>query len=220
MKKITHKTLTRRDFLKTAGITLAASTLTCSGLGYVATRPPAIDAPEHQLTKDSSMKDRILITYATRAGSTVEIAAAIGETLHQHSYAVDVKPVKENPSLTGYQAVILGSAIRMGTWLPEAVKFIETNRQALLSMPVALFTVHMLNTGKDENSRVNRLAYLDKVRPLLNIPEEVYFAGVMDYSKLSFLDRTIAKMVKSGEGDSRDWQAIRAWVPEIISIPQ
>jgi menaquinone-dependent protoporphyrinogen oxidase len=216
-KNVTRNTLTRRDFLKTAGITLGATTLTCSGLGYVATRTPAIETPEYQLTKDSSMKNRILITYATRAGSTVEIAAAIGETLHQHSYAVDVKPVKEKPSLPGYQAVILGSAIRMGSWLPEMVKFIDNNRQTLLSMPVALFTVHMLNTGEDETNQVNRLAYLDKVRPLLDNPEEVYFTGAMDFSKLSFLDRTIAKMVKSEEGDGRDWEQIRNWVPEIVS---
>jgi len=80
-------------------------------------------------------------------------------------------------------------------------------------MPVALFTVHMLNTGDDEASRTARLAYLNAVRPLLNGAEEVYFEGKMDFSRLSFLDRFIANMVKAVEADRRDWAKIRAWVP-------
>jgi len=37
------------------------------------------------------------------------------------------------------------------------------------------------------------------------------FAGKMDYSKLSWLDRTIAKAVKSVEGTGANWDAIRGW---------
>jgi hypothetical protein len=33
----------------------------------------------------------------------------------------------------------------------------------------------------------------------------------MYYSQLSFLDRTVAKMVKSAEADHRDWDEIRQW---------
>jgi menaquinone-dependent protoporphyrinogen oxidase len=38
----------------------------------------------------------------------------------------------------------------------------------------------------------------------------------MDFSRLSFLDRFIAKMVKAEEADHRDWVKIRNWVPEIL----
>ena len=157
------------------------------------------------------MNNRILVTYATRAGSTAEVAAAIAETLAARGYAVDVKPVKEKPQLTGYSAVVLGSAIRMGNWLPEAVDFVKANQAALNALPTALFTVHMLNTGDDEASRAARAAYLDAVRPLLNGVETAYFEGKMYYRQLSFLDRTVAKMVKSAEADHRDWDEIRQW---------
>jgi menaquinone-dependent protoporphyrinogen oxidase len=162
------------------------------------------------------MLEQVLITYATRAGSTAEIAAAIGANLSQRGLMVDVKPVKEKPDLGAYQAVILGSAIRMGSWLPEAVDFVKSNQAALQQMPVALFTVHMLNTEDDETSRANRLAYLDAVRPLLNDPEEIYFQGKLDFSRLSLLDRFISKMVKAVEADNRDWDRIRSWVPEML----
>jgi menaquinone-dependent protoporphyrinogen oxidase len=209
--------ISRRDFLKAAGLTLTAGAFACSGLGYAASRPPEIETPEHTFGKDNLMNDRILITYATRAGSTAEIAAEIGKSFRQKNFAVDVKPVKEKPFLAGYSAVILGSAIRMGSWLSEAVDYVEANQEKLNAMPVALFTVHMLNTGEDEASRANRLAYLDKVRSLLKGAEEVYFEGAMDFSKLSFLDRMIAKMVKAVEADNRDWEKIRTWVPGVLA---
>jgi menaquinone-dependent protoporphyrinogen oxidase len=212
-----EKPLSRRDFFKIAGITIAATSLTCSGLCYAATRAPEIETPNLAFGKDKTMENRILIAYATRAGSTAEVAAAIGENLSQRGYRVAVKPIKEKPGLEGYRAAILGSAIRMGNWLPEAVDFIEANQQALRQMPVALFTVHMLNSGDDDASRANRLAYLAKVRPLLNQPEEVYFDGKMDFSCLSLADRLISKMVKAVEADKRDWEKIRSWVPEILT---
>ena len=157
------------------------------------------------------MTKRILITYATRAGSTVGVADAIGAELGRRGLDVDIQPVTAGPTLGAYDAVILGSAIRMANWLPEMVEFIKTNQQVLRSRPVVLFTVHILNTDADKTSRAARLAYLNTVRPLLNPIDEVYFAGRIDLEALSFVDRLMVKMVKSPIGDFRDWDGIRAW---------
>jgi menaquinone-dependent protoporphyrinogen oxidase len=214
---VDENNISRRDFLKTAGLALAATTVTGSALGYAATRRPDAKTLELEFGGEDNMDKRILVTYATRAGSTAEIAAAIGRSLGQRGFYVDVKPVKDRPDLEGYQAVILGSAIRMGSWLPEVVGYIQDNQEKLNSMPVALFTVHMLNTGDDLESRTNRLAYLDKVRPLLNGAEEVYFEGKMDFSKLSLFDRFIAKMADAVETDNRDWEKIRSWSAQVFA---
>jgi menaquinone-dependent protoporphyrinogen oxidase len=214
---MTTKRFSRRDFLKTAGITLGASALACSGLGYAASIPPKVETPELSYAKDNTMNKKILVTYATRAGSTAEVAIAIGEALNKRGFAVDVRPVKEKPNLANYQAVLMGSAVRMGSWLPEAVDFVKTNQMAFKKIPVAIFTVHMNNTGEDDESRAARLAYLDAVRPLLNQAEEVYFAGKLDLASLSFLDRLVVKMVKGVEADRRDWNKIRNWVPAIFA---
>lgn len=154
---------------------------------------------------------RILVTYATRAGSTVDVADAIGAVLGRRGLEVDIQPVTARPTVEKYEAVILGSAIRMANWLPEMVEFVKTNQSALQSRPVALFTVHILNTGTDETSRMARLAYLNTVRPLLNPVDEVFFTGRIDLATLSFVDRLMVKMVKSPVGDFRDWDGIRAW---------
>lgn len=214
------KALSRRDFLKIAGAGLGGTLLACSGLGYAATRVPDFETPDITYKDDSAMNKKILITYATRAGSTPEIATAIGEVIAARGFTVDVRPVRENPSLDGYRSVVMGSAIRMGAWLSEAVDFVKMNQYLLSRIPCAIFTAHMLNTGDDESSRMARLAYTAPIREMLDLQDEVFFTGVMDYSKLSFLDRVIARAVEKNtgtkQGDLRDWEKIRSWANTIF----
>ncbi len=212
---MTTQKLARRDVLKLGGLALAGTAVACSGLGYVVTRTPDSATPDLSLGKETPVNQTILVAYATRAGSTAEIAAAIGQTLAARGFGVDVRPVKQVSSLSGYQAVILGSAIRMGRWLPEMMTFIQTNQSALNALPTAIFTVHMLNAGDDEASRTARESYTAPVRALLPDVPEAFFTGVMDFSRLSFLDRFIARMVKAVESDQRDWDAIRRWAGEL-----
>jgi len=210
------KKVSRREFLKIAGIGLAATAFTCSGLGYAATRQPQIELPDLNLEKENAMK-KVLVAYSTRAGSTAEIAATIGQTLSQRGFSVDVLPVKKQPNPADYQAVILGSPIRMGSWLPEMVSFIKENRSLLEKLPLALVTVHMLNGGDDEQSRKNRQAYLNAVREWVTHAEEVYFLGKMELAKLSFLDRFISNAMKAKDEDLRDWNAIQTFAGSVFN---
>lgn len=162
------------------------------------------------------MNQKVLIAYASRTGSTQEVAQAIAEELIKRGYPVDVCKADKVNSLEGYTAVLVGSAVRFGRWLPEAVKFVEKNQDALNRLPTAFFAVHLMNMGEDEASRKERLAYLDPVRKLVMPKAEAFFSGVGDLGKVSFLERMIAKMVKSPEGDFRDWSKIRAWAQQIF----
>ena len=165
------------------------------------------------------MTNRILVTYATRTGSTAEVADAISSVLNSRGFAVDVKPVKKKPSVEGYHGVILGSAIRMGAWLPEMLDFIRTHQAQLQRLPTAIFTVHILNTGKDDASRTAKNTYTAPVRKLITPVDEAFFAGQIDLAKLSFLDRVLTRIMV-GEaspkiGDYREWEKIRAWARQV-----
>ncbi len=166
------------------------------------------------------MNKHILVTYATRAGSTAEVATVIGEVLRARGFDVDVTPVKERPTVEGYQAAVIGSAIRMSNWLPEIVEFVRNNRAPLSRIPAAIFTVPMLNRDGSETSRRARQAYTAPIHQILNPTDEVFFDGRMDYSKLKFLDRAMAKAVEkqtnTKEGDFRDWNKIRGWAQTIF----
>ena len=72
------------------------------------------------------MSNKILVTYASRAGSTAGVAEAIGKTLIEGGAQVDVLPIQEVKDLTPYQSVVAGSAIQNKQWLPEAMQFMHT----------------------------------------------------------------------------------------------
>jgi menaquinone-dependent protoporphyrinogen oxidase len=157
------------------------------------------------------MNEKILVAYGTRCGSTGEVAQVIAEEFTRRGYAVDVRLVSEVAGLEGYSAVVIGTAVRYGQCLPETLKFAEQNQAALNKLPVAVFTMHLMNQGDDEVSRKARQAYLEPLRKLFTPKAEALFMGVGDPSKLSFVERMIGKAVKSPIGDFRDWAKIRAW---------
>ncbi len=208
--------ISRREFLKISAVTLTALSVTCSGLGYVATRQPEPVSTELSIGKENEMNKSILVTYATRAGSTGEIAATVGQGLARRGYAVDVVPVTKKPDVNKYQAVVIGSPIRMGSWLSEMVNFVKDNQTMLTRVPVAAFTVHMLNAGDDEQSRANREAYLTSVHEYIQPTVEAFFLGKMELARLSFLDRLISTMMKAKDEDLRDWNAILNWSSAIF----
>ena len=121
------------------------------------------------------------------------------------------------PTLAGYEAVVLGSAVRFGHWLPEAVEFVRTHQAALKRVPTAFFTVHIMHTGPDEAARKARLGYLDPVHAVIKPNAEVFFAGRMEQSRLSFTERLLFKVMKGHDADLRDWPAIHAWGQSVFA---
>ena len=162
---------------------------------------------------------KVLVTYATKAGSTGEVAEAIGQVLCEGGVTADVKPVKEVGDVSGYGGVVVGSAIRMGRWLPEAINFIEAHAAALGTMPVAYFQVSGFLKEDTPENRQEAATYLGTVRALAAPVSEGLFAGKMDYSKISFLERMIvSKIFGVPEGDFRNWEAIQTWADKLRPV--
>jgi menaquinone-dependent protoporphyrinogen oxidase len=157
------------------------------------------------------MSKRVLVTYSSRTGSTTEVAAEIGKVLAARGLAVEVCPIKADPPAGDYQAVVIGSSVRMGSWQTEAVDYVKRHRRVLGRIPVAVFTVHALNRGEDEQSRGYRIAYLDAVRPLLKPVAEAFFAGHLDPARLCIFERLTLRPAAGPARDFRDWDKIRAW---------
>ena len=162
------------------------------------------------------MSNKILVAYATRAGSTAGVAEVIGQTLAEGGLQVEVYPMQDVKDLTPYRAVVAGSAIRGAKWLPEAMQFVKTHRVELAQKPFAAFLVCITLSMKNEDYRQAIQVWLEPVRALVKPVSEGYFAGVLDFSKLPVTPNTLLMRatVASGvwsEGDHRDWDAIRAW---------
>lgn len=100
------------------------------------------------------MNNKILMTYATRTGSTPGVAEAIAKTLREHSIEVDVIPMQKVTDMNSYHAVVTGSAIQNRQWLPEAVQFMKTHQTSLNQKPFAMFSICMtLAMENGENYR-------------------------------------------------------------------
>jgi menaquinone-dependent protoporphyrinogen oxidase len=146
--------LSRRRFLIATGASLGATALACSGcssLAAVGDRQPTVELPEITYG-EPNMSNKILVTYATQAGSTAGVAEAIGRTLAERGAEVDVRRMQEITDLSPYRAVVAGSAIHGGKWLPEGMQFMQEHQAELRKKPFAAFlvciTLSMRDAGK------------------------------------------------------------------------
>ncbi|MFQ3536114.1 MAG: flavodoxin domain-containing protein [Aggregatilineales bacterium] len=163
---------------------------------------------------------KLLVAYATKAGSTAEIAEFMGNALREAGAQADVLPLRQVRDLSGYSGAILGSAIRMGKVLPELVNFVRLHAAALCQMPIAYFNVNMTLMDDTPESRAIVDSYFNPLRAICEPVRVGAFAGRMDYAKLGWLLRFFLSKSKEGipEGDWIDWAAIRTWTLELLPL--
>ncbi len=165
------------------------------------------------------MNTRILVTYASMFGSTAEIAQVLGAALRDAHTVVDVRPVIDVNDVGPYHAVVIGSAIYNGQWLPEAVQFVHIHEATLCRLPVAYFAACMLLHRDTSRHRRVVATYLDAVRHVAPRVEPVtiaMFAGKLRYRNLPLLERLLfACKAHLSWGDFRDWSAIGAWAQDL-----
>jgi menaquinone-dependent protoporphyrinogen oxidase len=165
------------------------------------------------------MEKRILVAYASRAGSTAGVADAIGRCLSESGLRVDVRPMVEITEVESYSAVVAGSPIR-GGWLPEAMEFVRAHQVELARRPFTAFmTCISLAMRGGELYRAGLGKHLAPVRALVRPVSEGLFAGALDLAVLPVVDRVKMQVpVALGifpPGDHRDWEKIRTWAEEL-----
>lgn len=209
------KSISRREFIKTAGIILGSAVVVGTGLSVLDTPQATINYLDHTYG-DNNMSKKILVTYASKGGSTAGIAEAIGKTLAEAGALVDVRKVSSVSDISSYQAVVVGSAIHSGKWLPEATMFVEGNRNVLRQMPTAIFQVCMMLATDNEVYKAMVPGWLDPIQTMINPAAAMSFTGGVElgqYPKLSdkLGLRIFLASVKLKPGDYRNWDTIRNW---------
>lgn len=159
------------------------------------------------------MTTTVLVAYATKYGSTQEVAEAVGAALCEYGLQAEVRLASEVRTLDGYSAVVLGAALYMGHWHKDARSFLKRHRAALSVLPVAIFSLGPLTTGEKERqgSRTQLGRELAKASWLVPVSIEV-FGGVINPAKLHFPFNHMSA------GDARDWAAIRAWSYKLVAL--
>lgn len=161
------------------------------------------------------VKEKVLVTYASVAGSTTEVARFIADIFEKEGFDVDFILAENVKSISDYSLVVIGSPVYMGSWRKAVKNFVVTYSDDLNKKHTAYFLTCLALTK--ENPDFNQIdKYLENERNIVKPISEGRFAGKMDFSKLSFMHKLVAKMVGAKEGDFRDWEKIEVWTKELI----
>lgn len=158
------------------------------------------------------MAPTILVTVASKYGSTQEIAAFVGRVLAEHGLNVSVMGVEDVTSLAGIDAVVAGSAVYAGHWLKPAREFLERHATDLKTKPVWLFSSGPIgDPAKPQEDPVDASSLVE----LTGARDHRVFAGKLDRRVLNFGEKAIVIALRAREGDFRDWSEIGEWAAGI-----
>jgi len=168
---------------------------------------------------------QILAAYSTNYGSTREVAEAVAASLRERGLAVDVQAARDVRALDGYNAVVLGTALRIGHWYKDTDAFLARHREALGALAVAVFALGPLSGPADEAGWKACRATLDREvakTPWLKPVAVELFGGKYDPAGLNFLDKLLTRPPASplhglAASDVRDFPAIRAWASDLAA---
>lgn len=164
------------------------------------------------------MSNKILVVYATRYGSTREVAEKVAATLGEAGAVVDVQSVEHVRSLEGYRAVVVGAPLYMFSVLKEARTFLSKHRAALETVPVAFFALGP--TEDKEKDWQETREQLNKVLagfPWLQPVAVELFGGKFDPTRLTFPYNLIPGLKRMPVNDIRDWEKVHAWAASLAN---
>jgi menaquinone-dependent protoporphyrinogen oxidase len=189
--------------------------------------------------------NKILVAYATMAGSTAEVAQVVGEELAKSGFQVDVLPIGVIKDLKDYDGVVVGGPMIMG-WHRGASSFLKKHREVFKRIPLAVFVTAMSLTRSgdmtldgtpvcvDENLpkppvKEGHLTFKERYATLSNYLRPVIraahpakpasigvFGGRLEYGRLKWWAVLFAMLViQAPAGERRNWALIRAWAASL-----
>ncbi len=168
----------------------------------------------------------VLIAYASCHGSTRGVAERIGDRLRRAGLAVEVGRIGDVDRLGGYEAVVVGSAVHGGRWLPEAADFLQASGPVLRGRPVWLFSVSTVGDGESMfptpvarlmRSMRSEPPTIRQSRKALDPIGHRNLAGRVAPGDWPLSGRLFFAAVGGSYGDHRNWAAIDAWADEIAA---
>jgi menaquinone-dependent protoporphyrinogen oxidase len=162
---------------------------------------------------------KVLVTAASKHGSTRELAETIARVLEDHGLSAELVDMDEVDDLSGYDAYVVGSGIYLGNWLKEARRFIDAHAPELAQRPTWLFASGSIvgepPVADDPNAL--RAGLVERLVETTNAREHKLFAGKLDLSKLGLLEKAAVRGANASERDYRDWDDVTRWATEIAA---
>ncbi|MFN8162452.1 MAG: flavodoxin domain-containing protein [Solirubrobacterales bacterium] len=159
----------------------------------------------------------VLVAYASKRGSTAEIAENVAATLRRAGLEVDCEVAGDVSRLDPYDAVVLGSAVYLKRWRGDARQFLRKHRKALEGMPFWVFSSGPTgDPAKDDAAWTEPARIVEKVEAL-GARGHVVFGGRVPSQPHGPFEKAMVEGVPPEYRDRRDWDEIRAWATAVAA---
>ncbi|HEX6023070.1 MAG TPA: flavodoxin domain-containing protein [Solirubrobacter sp.] len=152
----------------------------------------------------------VLVAYASKHGSTAEIAEAIADALRAGGLQADCVEAGDVASLEPYDAVVLGSAVYMRRWRRAARRFLSRHAAELEQRPFWVFSSGPVGDPANDDPKWTEPAKTIATAKRLGVRDHVVFGGK---ASTGAMERATPPEYR----DRRDWDAIRAWANGIVA---
>jgi menaquinone-dependent protoporphyrinogen oxidase len=157
----------------------------------------------------------VLVAYASKRGSTEEIALAVADTLRDGGLDVDCLRASDVGDLDRYDAVVIGSAVYTRRWRGDARRFLRHHGKALARRPFWVFSSGPVGEPAEDNP-----AWLEPRKTIaeaerLGARAHVVFGGRVPADPHGPLERAMVDNCPPAYRDRRDWNEIRAWAARV-----
>jgi menaquinone-dependent protoporphyrinogen oxidase len=159
----------------------------------------------------------VLVAYASKRGSTAEIAETVAATLRREGLSVCLEPADEVRSLEPYDAVVFGSAVYMKRWRGDARDFLKKHRKALRQMPFWVFSSGPVGDPAEDNPEWAEPPKLAEKVEEMGGRGHAVFGGCLPTEPRGMVERAMVEGVPREYRDRRDWGEIRAWAKQVAS---
>ena len=168
---------------------------------------------------------RVLVCYASAAGSTRGIAERIADRIRTDLRTGEAagpevlcRPAGPDLDPDGFDALIIGSAVHNMSWLPEAASFL--GRAAGTAAPVWVFSVG----GVDPRGPLTRIltgrerATIERAFPSgFAARDHGFFGGIVVMTGVPMWGRLFWRLIGGRPGDHRNWPVIDEWAAGIAT---
>ena len=157
---------------------------------------------------------RVLVTAASRHGATQAISREIARQLRAAGHTAYVLDPVEVDDLAEVDALVLGSAVYHGRWMPEARNLVARLGNQLDARPVWLFSSGPVGDPLRPDAEAPDAARIGRQT---HACDHHLFAGRIDESALTRTERVRVRHLQAADGDYRDWDEIRSWTGKLAS---
>lgn len=155
---------------------------------------------------------KALIMFGSRYGTTKDTSEKIRDILVTKEIEVHLVNIdEEEPSLSGFDGVLIGTGIKITMWTKKIKKFIIKHKKELESRKFKFgFFVNCGTASQKEKINEAKENYIDKKMQKIRLSYDIAdaFGAIYDFSENSALSNMSKKIIKASLIKEEGWEKV------------